>query len=86
MKGGEWGVSGGFEVEAVGGGEKDGDVLAVGCKGDEAEVMGVEGGGGGAGDAVLGAIAGGGGSGEGVEAVEGVDGGAVDATQRLGDE
>ena len=44
MEGGERDVSGGVEVEAVGGGEKDGHVLAMGGEGDEAEVVGVEGG------------------------------------------
>ena len=58
-------MSGGVEVEAVGGGEKDGHVLAMGGEGDEAEVVGVEGGtcSGGAGDAVFGAVVCGGGGG-----------------------
>ena len=50
MEGGERDVGGGFEVEAVGGGEEDGHVFAMGGEGDEAEVVGVKGGSGGAGD------------------------------------
>ena len=62
MEGRERDVCGGIEVQAVGGGEEDGHVLAMGGKGDEAEVVGMEGGGGGAGGAVDGAVLAGGGA------------------------
>ena len=52
MEGREWDVRGGIEIQTVGGGEEDGHDLAMGGEGDEAEVVGMEGGGGGAGDAV----------------------------------
>ena len=55
-------------------------------EGDEAEMMGEEGVGGGAGEAVDGAIAVGIGGGGGVKAAEGADGGRSDATKGLTDE
>ena len=71
---------------AVGTGEEKGHVLAVDGEGNEAEVMGVEGAGGGAGEAVDGAITVGVGGGGGVEAAEGEDGRGGDAAKGLADD
>ena len=82
-------MGGGVEVLAVGGGEEDGHVFAVGGEGDEAEVVGVEGGRWWqSGRCRTGCRRGrGSGGGEGVEAVGGWRRRcAVDATKRLGDE
>ena len=87
MKGGGGRAAlGATAVFAVGAGEEEGHVLAVSVEGEEAEVVGVEGVGGGAGGAVDGAVLGGGGRDGGVEAVEQVDGGFADAAEGLGDE
>ena len=77
---------GGALYGAVGSGEEECHILAVDGEGDEAEVVGVEGAGSGAGEAVDGAVAVGLGGGGGVETAEGEDGGGGDAAKGLGDD